>query len=85
MGDKMKKLFLALLVFITVFFIYFFNINNKIEISENIKAIFYDKNVKNIFKEESYIKWIDNYELDNNSYIILKISDENYDVITIPK
>ncbi len=30
MGDKMKKLFLALLVFITVFLIYFFNINKNI-------------------------------------------------------
>ena len=65
-------------------FVYFSDMNNQINISENLKAIFYEKNVANNFKENTYIKWIDNYELNLDTYNILKISKNNYDIITIP-
>ena len=65
-------------------FVYFSDMNNQINISENLKAIFYEKKVANNFKENTYIKWIDNYELNVDAYNILKISKNNYDIITIP-
>lgn len=65
-------------------FVYFSDMNNQINISENLKAIFYEKNVANNFKENTYIKWIDNYELNVEVYNILKLSKNNYDIITIP-
>lgn len=65
-------------------FVYFLNIEYKININEKLKAIFYEKDVLNKFKEETYIKWIDNYEITSDSYNILRISNDSYDIITIP-
>lgn len=65
-------------------FVYFSNIEYKININEKLKAIFYEKDVLNKFKEETYIKWIDNYEIDNECYTILKLTNDGYDIITIP-
>lgn len=65
-------------------FVYFSNIEYKININEKLKTIFYEKDILNKFKEETYIKWIDNYEIDNEYYTILKLSNDTYDIITIP-
>lgn len=65
-------------------FIYFLNMDVQIDLQENIKAIFYESNIESIFKEKSYIKWIDNYELSSDAYNILKISNDSYDILTIP-
>lgn len=65
-------------------FIYFINMDYQINMSENLKAVFYEKKVASKFKENTYIKWIDNYELSSDTYNILKLSKDSYDVITIP-
>ena len=65
-------------------FIYFLNMDYQVSLGEDVKAIFYENKIANKFKENSYIKWIDNYELSNDIYNILKISIDSYDVITIP-
>ena len=65
-------------------FVYFLNMNYQIDIDENLKAIFYEEDISNKFKESTYIKWIDNYEISNDNYNILKLSDDSYDIITIP-
>lgn len=65
-------------------FLYFINMDYQISMSENLKAVFYEKKVANKFKENTYIKWIDNYELSSDTYNILKLSSDSYDVITIP-
>lgn len=65
-------------------FIYFLNMDYQVSLSEDVKAIFYENKIASKFKENSYIKWIDNYELSNDIYNILKISKDSYDVITIP-
>lgn len=65
-------------------FIYFLNMDYQVSLGEDVKAIFYENKIANKFKENSYIKWIDNYELSNDIYNILKISKDSYDVITIP-
>lgn len=65
-------------------FIYFLNMDYQVSLSEDVKAIFYENKIASKFKENSYIKWIDNYELNNDIYNILKISKDSYDVITIP-
>lgn len=65
-------------------FIYFINMDYQISMSENLKAVFYEKKVASKFKENTYIKWIDNYELSSDTYNILKLSKDSYDVITIP-
>lgn len=65
-------------------FIYFLNMDYQVSLGEDVKAIFYENKIASKFKENSYIKWIDNYELSNDIYNILKISKDSYDVITIP-
>lgn len=65
-------------------FIYFLNMDYQVSLSEDVKAIFYENKIASKFKENSYIKWIDNYELSSDIYNILKISKDSYDVITIP-
>lgn len=65
-------------------FIYFLNMDYQVSLSEDVKAIFYENKIASKFKENSYIKWIDNYELSGDIYNILKISKDSYDVITIP-
>lgn len=65
-------------------FIYFINMNFQINMRENLRAVFYEKKVASEFKEKTYIKWIDNYELSNDTYNILKLSKDSYDIITIP-
>lgn len=65
-------------------FLYFINMDYQISMSEALKAVFYEKKVANKFKENTYIKWIDNYELSSDTYNILKLSSDSYDIITIP-
>lgn len=65
-------------------FIYFLNMNYQINLNENLKAIFYEKYIENKFKENTYIKWIDNYDMTDDVYHILKLSPTSYDIITIP-
>ena len=65
-------------------FIYFINMDFQISMQENLRAVFYEKKVASKFKENTYIKWIDNYELSSDTYNILKLSKDSYDVITIP-
>ncbi len=65
-------------------FIYFINMDIQLNMNESLRAVFYEKNIANKFKENTYIKWIDNYELSNDTYNILKLSNDSYDVITLP-
>lgn len=65
-------------------FIYFINMDFQINMRENLRAVFYEKKVASKFKEKTYIKWIDNYELSDDTYNILKLSKDSYDIITIP-
>lgn len=65
-------------------FVYFLDMDIQVNMKENMKAVFYEKKIANIFKENTYIKWIDNYELSNDAYNILKLSKDSYDIITIP-
>ena len=65
-------------------FIYFLNMNYQLDLNEDLKAIFYEKNIENKFKENTYTKWIDNYDMSDAIYNILKLSSDSYDIITIP-
>ena len=66
-------------------FIYFISLDKEFNFNDNIKAVFYSKDIKNLFKESNYTKWVDNYEIEENCYYALKIIDDDYEVITIPK
>lgn len=65
-------------------FIYFINMDIQLNMKESLRAVFYEKNIASKFKENTYIKWIDNYELSSDTYNILKLSNDSYDVITLP-
>ncbi len=66
-------------------FIFFISLDKEFNVNDNIKAVFYSKDIKNLFKESNYTKWVDNYEIEENCYYALKITDDDYEVITIPK
>ena len=65
-------------------FIYLLKLNKPFEVNENIENIFYDesidkKNLKNI--EES---WVDSTIVSKDSFTILKITEENYNILVVP-
>lgn len=69
-------------------FLYIFDIKNinNIKIDENINVIFIneDLSIPTYFLEEVYSKWIDIYRFNNNSRTVLKLSDEDYQILVIP-
>ncbi len=66
-------------------FIYFDTINDDVYINDTNKVVFYSQKISDEFKEELYTKWIDSYTIDDNSYTILKIKKDNYNIINISK
>ena len=66
-------------------FIYFDTINDDVYINDTNKVVFYSQKISDEFKEKLYTKWIDSYTIDDNSYTILKIKKDNYNIINISK
>lgn len=68
-------------------FLYLYSVNNieNVDIDEDTSVIFFDKNmdISAHFLEDIYSKWIDIYRL-NKDYVILKISNEDYQVLVMP-
>lgn len=65
-------------------FIYFKDIDENLEITDQNKVVFYKESVDEQFEEKLYTKWVDSYSLDSDVYTILKVKNNNYNIINIP-
>lgn len=65
-------------------FIYFNAIDKSINLSNSNKVVIYKDSMPDNFKEMLYTKWIDIYELSSENYTVIKIVEDNYNIINIP-
>ena len=69
-------------------FLYLYNTKNidEIDADENIDIIFFneDTNIPTYFLEDIYSKWIDIYRLKEDELVVLKLDNEDYQILVIP-
>ncbi|MBR2833269.1 MAG: hypothetical protein IKE75_02430 [Bacilli bacterium] len=65
-------------------FIYIININRPFEVNENIKNVFYDENIDQKYLKNLEESWIDTTIVSKNSFTILKLTEENYNILVVP-
>lgn len=63
-------------------FIYLKNEVDDIKINNQNKAIFFKE--KKEIEEKLYTKWIDSYALNDESYTIIKVGLDNFNIINVP-
>ncbi len=61
-------------------FIYFLDMDN-INFSDEVLAVFFDKNIKENKIEKYYDKWVDSYILNDKTFYTLKFLNNDYEVI----
>jgi len=65
-------------------FVYLMNLNKPFSVDENISTIFYDDDIDKKLLLEVQESWIDNHIVGTDNFTILKLSEESYNVVTIP-
>lgn len=65
-------------------FVYMLDIDNDVLLNDNILAVFYDEKIGDKYLEKYYELWVDSYIIDSKSYVFIKFSKEDYEIITIP-
>ncbi|MCI9110768.1 MAG: hypothetical protein HFH47_03020 [Bacilli bacterium] len=65
-------------------FVYLMNLNKSFTIDENINTIFYDDDIDKKLLLEVQESWIDNHIVGTDSFTILKLSEESYNVVVVP-
>ena len=65
-------------------FIYLMDLNEEFEVSENTLAIFYDDAIKNKWLKQVQESWIDNNIVSTDSFTILKLNEESYNIVVVP-
>lgn len=63
-------------------FIYFLDIDD-IDYSDDVLAVFFDKNINTNIIEKYYDKWVDSYILNNRNLYTIKMSWNDYEVVQI--
>jgi len=65
-------------------FVYLMDLKKSFTIDENINTIFYDDDIDKKLLLEVQESWIDNHIVGTDNFTILKLSEESYNVVTIP-
>ena len=52
--------------------------------NENIKNIFYDENINTKYLQIIEESWIDSTIVSKDSFTILKLTEENYNILVVP-
>jgi len=65
-------------------FVYLMNLNKPFSVDENISTIFYDDDIDKKLLLEVQESWIDNHIVSTDSFTILKLSEESYNVVIVP-
>ena len=65
-------------------FIYLKSLNKEFFVNENTSVIFYDDDIDKKWLKNAQESWIDNNMISSDTFTILKLNEESYNVITIP-
>lgn len=65
-------------------FVYLMRLNQEFYMSDNILAIFYDDGIDKKWLRQVQESWVDNNMVSTDSFTILKISEESYNIIVVP-
>lgn len=65
-------------------FVYLMKLSKSFQIDENINTIFYDDDIDKKLLLEVQESWIDNHIVSTDSFTILKLSEESYNVVIVP-
>lgn len=65
-------------------FLYLMNLNKSFIPSENISTIFYDDDISKKWLLEVGESWIDSHIVASDSFTILKLNEESYNVVIVP-
>ncbi len=65
-------------------FVYLMNLNKSFLVDENISTIFYDDDISKKWLLEVQESWIDNRIVSTDSFTILKLNEESYNVVVVP-
>lgn len=64
-------------------YVYLNKVNDEVEFSVEPELILYNE-LNEKFSEKMYDKWIDTFYLDGESYNVVKLNQESYNIINIP-
>ena len=59
-------------------------LNQEFYMSDNILAVFYDDGIDKKWLGQVQESWVDNNIVSTDSFTILKISEESYNIIVVP-
>lgn len=65
-------------------FIYIMNLDKEYQMPQKANTIFYDDDIKKIYLKQLQESWIDNYIVSKDSFTILKLNQESYNIMIIP-
>ncbi len=65
-------------------FVYLMNLSKSFVPSENISTIFYDDDISKKWLLEVQESWVDSHIVGTDSFTILKLSEESYNVVIVP-
>ena len=65
-------------------FVYLMNLNRDFFPAENLKVIFYDDDINKKWLMEVNESWIDSHIVGTDSFTILKLNEESYNVVIVP-
>ncbi len=65
-------------------FVYLMQLNQEFYMSDNILAVFYDDGIDKKWLGQVQESWVDNNIVSTDSFTILKISEESYNIIVVP-
>lgn len=65
-------------------FVYLMRLNQEFYMSDNILAVFYDDSIDKKWLGQVQESWVDNNIVSTDSFTILKINEESYNIIIVP-
>lgn len=65
-------------------FIYLMRLNKEFKLNENVSTIFYDDSINKKLLSQLQESWVDNYIVSTDSFTILKLKEENYNIVVVP-
>ena len=65
-------------------FIYLMHLNNEFKLNENVSAVFYDDSINKKLLAQLQESWVDNHIVSTDSFTILKLKEENYNIVVVP-
>ena len=65
-------------------FVYLLDLNKSFRLNENILNVFYDESLNEKYLRSLEESWIDKTIVSSESFTILKINEENYNILVVP-